>query len=196
METIWDDINLCKRSIRDDPDLSKIIDSLFNTNFIPTDIQSTFISRYYRKLLRAKLELDLHQKAIPKGIIITNFQNTVVDNSISRTLRNIRVICKYLGIENSISDTELDLSKFVDVYFWSLMAANFIELYGEHYVKTFTLSYDHLSSLENIVKCLHTIFFIWSGSTVSYDKSHNKIILKSNPTLKFLLNFLRKYDTH
>lgn len=213
--TVWDDINNNKLSIELIPYYNPFIKpGIRKTKFLIKQFFEAlglsyeclnldpysliFINYFYRKLLRVHLEIDFQNKNIEKGSVFTTYENSCIDICISRALRNIRIICRHLGLDNSFTEAKLSVDKLLDFYFWSKISENFIEIYGEEYSNTLLiLGDDNVNgdgkcdqNVSKVVRIINTIFYLWSGSQVFYDNNSDLYYLCPNKSLKNLLKFL------
>lgn len=161
----------------------QVIDDLFRVEK-SIDISLTdyvFINAYYRRILRARLERDYKGKELPKGLIITNHANSEVDAAIVTTLRLLRILCGFLGIESTTTASSFPRTKLRSIGFWLDISGHFISVFGETRVSPLTFS-EYFTDSEfplieaDIIIFLDMIFSIWSGSILTLSEEMVTIV--------------------
>lgn len=176
--------------IHSDEKISKVIQLLFKTSDI-TSTDKLFINSYLRKLLRAKLELDFADKELVIGQIITGYSNELTDISIMKTLKLLRLICKFLGIKSTFESGTFSKDKLYMPSFWNSISCKFFELFGESKINVIdvddpielttidavTLSAKQREIRETqVLMLLNNIFNIWCGSTLMIEHDMVKVV--------------------
>jgi len=159
-----------------DENITALIHTLFKYEEIKTitPLDRVFLNSYFRRLLRAKLEENLSNSELVAGLVITCYENHEIDRAIVETLRVLRIICRYLGIESTTHDICFDISKLDHTCFWSSVSAKFIILYGEDRIAFVDPDMPFNRSI--IITLLNTIFDLWSGSSVQINGDKVKVI--------------------
>jgi len=150
-----------------------------------SSVDKIFINVFYRKILRSKLELDFKNRELIKGLIITKHDNWIVDYQIVSTLRILRIICNYLGIESTIDEGSFSISKLEVNIFWVDISNNVINLFGENTL----FLIDETSTKDEVLFLLNIIFDKWSGTILTVDQ--NMIIVKPALYVKRLVSKLK-----
>jgi hypothetical protein len=173
--------------------LNSLIQEIFQPekNHLVTDVDRLFLNAYYRRLLRAKLELAYKDKEIPAGLVITEYSNHESDASLVGTLKLLRLICRYLGIPNTITMAKFPLEKLYMPSLWRDVSAKFIQYFGENKIEPLETddpfeinSITRLQMHEGMKKIrqsqvlmlLNIVFNTWSGSTLVLDDDQIKVI--------------------
>lgn len=181
-----DPIRQHRNNIENDPIVSLLVRQLFKEEEIDsiTALDKVYVNAYYRKILRARIENDLLDKELAPGLIITGHGNAAVDNTIVKSLRLIRVICKFLGIKSTTQEAVISMDKLHNQVFWSSISEKFVPLFGEHRIEPITDpeestlnggESEDFSELE-VIMLLNVIFNTWSGSILTINKNEAKII--------------------
>lgn len=129
IDNIREHLNL----IGDDTRISALVHILFRDDLhdMITALDRIFLNAYYRRLLRAKLECDFIGKDLVPGLIITDCGNAEIDGALVQTLTILRIICKFLGLESSITPGSCAFDRLYNPAFWSSVSSMCIKLFGE-----------------------------------------------------------------
>ena len=115
-----------------------------------TPLDRVYFNAYYRKVLRAYLE-EKYADELPSNLVITGFQNVVIDRTIITTLRLLKILCRYLGIPSIAKGGTFDVEKLYNPAFWSSLSEKFIPIFGENRIEILS---DH--KLEGISATMST----------------------------------------
>ena len=180
------DIRSHRSQLENDENITMLIDALFKPEERDsiTPLDRVFLNSYYRRLLRAKMEQDLIGKELPLGLIVTQYTNHETDVALVTTLRYLRIICRYLGIQSTIDTASFPVEKLYMPSFWPSISEKFVGLFGETRITPIE-SDDELpdNNLEaimlfnaqkqvrqaQVLMFLNVIFNAWSGSILSLD---------------------------
>lgn len=173
LTNIWDDIDQIVDSLPIVPVPDKLSESpAFTatvTTFCPNATfnlsEQVYWNRYYRKILRAKIEREYASTSLIPGLVITGYANHVLDERIVSTLRLLRVTCKFLGIANTTERAYFPLERMSIAPFWIDLFPKFIPLFGE----------ERLLVANSPLEILATIFYIWSGTHLKQKKMRIRV---------------------
>lgn len=175
------------------PALETLIATLFppeNISLI-THVDRLFLNAYYRRLLRAQLELDSVTKELPTGLVITGYSHHDVDAAIVGTLRLLRLICRYLGIPNTVTTSTFSLEKLYAPSLWRDISTKLMQYFGEDKIEILETddsfevnTVTRLSMQEGMKKIrqsqvlllLNTVFNTWSGSMLVLKEDQVQVI--------------------
>lgn len=186
-----DAIRQHRNNISNDPVVSLLIRQLFAAEDLPsiTELDYVYVNAYYRKLLRAQLEMNYIDKDLTLGLVITEYSNTNIDLAIMKTLRLLRVICKFLGITSTIQEVTISADKLYNTTFWSNISEKFVEIFGEDRIEVIS---EPDNEVEDKTLCgvqalmlLNVIFNTWSGTTLII-KDKNVTIIPATFVLRLL----------
>jgi hypothetical protein len=179
-----------KNTVSCDAKIIKICKLLLIDNIDPLDM--IFVNAYYRRILRAKLEMDFMNGLVSPGLVITYYSNYMIDEYICDTLRYLKVICNFLGIKSTIHENQsFKIDKLLPSLFWNNISEKFINLFGENKINYIEKdddieinSVDKAIFIENrieirriqILKMLNNIFHTWSGSLLIYENDLVRVI--------------------
>lgn len=178
-----DSIRQHRNIIENDSMVSLLVRQLFKEEEIDsiTALDKVYVNAYYRKILRARIENDLLDKELTPGLIITGHNNAAVDNTVVKSLRLIRVICKFLAIKSTTQEAVISMDKLYNQVFWSSISEKFVPLFGEYRIEPITdpeestANDEEFSELE-VIMLLNVIFNTWSGSTLTIKGDEVKIV--------------------
>ena len=170
-----------KNKISSIPIIQSLVENIIKPEHVQniTTVDKIFLNAFYRKLLRAKLEITYIGKELVPGLIITDYNNPEIDIVISKTLSVMRIICNFLGIPSTIHNCTFPIEKLHDKYlsFWSSVSNHFITLFGERTLEPiidtepdpFTPTIKHYNNISQILKFLNVVFNKWSNSKLLRD---------------------------
>lgn len=161
--------------------IKMLIDGMFKLEHIASisPLDRVFLNAYYRRLLRAKIERDYIGKELVSGLIVTDYTNGDVDVTLVKTLRILRIVCKFLGITSTTHEQTFDISKLYDPIFWNSVSSNFLYLFGENRITVVDeddpLDINSMEALmmiecqkktrqSQVLLLLNVIFNTWSGT--------------------------------
>jgi hypothetical protein len=149
-----------------------------------------YMNLWYRKLLRINLERTNLNGEIPLGLIITKYENTLIDRHITKSLKYLKIICKYLAIKCTYEQSTFDVSKLDDLIFWNSVSKNFLDLFGEEKINIINIETDELynvakSTRYEVLLLINNIFYLWSGSTIVFDND-KCLLIPASFTIKYL----------
>ena len=188
---LFKDLNLIRQhrsELESDDKITDLIRDLFKPSEHDsiTGLDRLFLNCYYRRLLRAKVERDFKGKELVPGLVVTKYENHETDAPLVATMRYLRVICRYLGIESTTEAATFPVEKLYMPKFWSSMSEKFVGLFGETRVVPIEVVEELPSTcIEDVMEFdarkrigqvrvlafLNIIMNTWSGSTLSFVES-------------------------
>ncbi len=147
-----------------------LIQEEYRRNITITDY--LFINSYYRRILRAQLELlyNTDKAKVLSFINACNYFDRYVKQTMILTLNCIGILCRYLGIPNTCTCTSFPKKKLYMPTFWNDISHKFLKIFGEETMKMLDISGDmELSKYLHILlafNVLKTILYIWNGTIV------------------------------
>lgn len=183
------------RKHRDQLAKDEIIDRLLETLFVKeeiltiTPLDRVYLNSYYRRLLRAKLELDYKNSELPSGLVIGTGDN-MIDGSIVKTMKLLRLICKYLGINSTTHETSFPKEKLAAHSLWRDLSEKFSELMGEKIpiidnnieeIHKSNNSFFNEEQKKMVIQTksymfLNLVFNAWSGTILKADGENVKVV--------------------
>jgi len=132
-----DDIRQHRLTIMHDTNINEKIARLCQRALIEklTPLDRIYFNAYYRKVLRAQLELKYQQKEFASNIIITNVMNVQIDKLILTTLRLLKIMCAFLAIPSIAQGGTFTTDKLYNPAFWSSLSAKFVPIFGENRIE-------------------------------------------------------------
>lgn len=162
-----DKIRQHRDNIETDGTVNGVISALFKIDALPsiTPLDRVYINSYYRRLLRAKLERDYLDRDLTPGLVVTNYNNAETDASLVKTMRVLRIVCKFLGIRSTSEAATFPPEKLSVSDFWTSVFEKFVELFGEERIEEIPEEDDELY-VYKVLLLLNIIFNTWSGSAL------------------------------
>ena len=133
---LFKDLSLIRQhrsELESDDKITDLIRALFKPSDQDsiTSLDRLFLNCYYRRLLRAKLERDFMGKELVAGLVVTEYENYETDAPLVATLRYLRVICRYLGIQSTTEAVTFPVETLYMPKFWSSVSEKFVGVFGE-----------------------------------------------------------------
>lgn len=175
-------------TIINDKFVRTLIDGIFMRNVELSTIDQVFLNAYYRRLLRARLELDFLNKNLSSSTVITG--NKEDDKYIVQALSLLRLICRFLGINSTTTVSTFNSDKLNNDIFWSSISEKLLLIFGENRITLIEEHQDDPLNRPNISKqlqqhettrsrsfiLLNIVFNGWSGSILTIDAKEPSII--------------------
>ena len=179
----FDDIRQHRDTISEDPIVSLLLRQLFKEEEISsiTPLDCVFVNAYYRRLLRAQIECEYLDKELTTGLVVTEYSNAEIDATIVKTLRLLRVVCKFLGVLSTTHSTSIPADRLYAPYFWRSVSEHFIPLFGESRITAIPEPEDNdlidkeTHEVETLLM-LNAIFNTWSGSMLLLNERMVEIV--------------------
>lgn len=188
-----DEIRKHRDELVNNEDISLLIKGIFKIDEINSiePLDRVFLNAYYRRLLRAKLERDFIGKELVLGQVITDYTSHQIDLAVVETLRLLRLVCKYLGVQSTTHEATFPIEKLYMPTLWRDVSNKFLKLFGENRVTLIEVDDDlPQSSMEavfmfegqkrirqtQVLMLLNITFNAWSGSTLIMDGDMVKIV--------------------
>lgn len=202
---LYKDFDLIKKhrdELIENETLNLLIESYFKKEEI-INITSTdrlFLNSFFRKLLRAKLELDHKDKTVLAGQVIFKYNDHQTDHQLAASLRLFKLICNYLGLASTFEPGSFSMEKLYAPKFWANISEKFLPIFGEYKIQIIEAG-DPLDEnnpmfpgIKKIKQAqalflLKVTFDMWSGSTFILDE--NQTTIKLVPSI-FITRMLPK----
>jgi hypothetical protein len=99
-----------------------------------TPLDRLYINMYYRRILRAKMELDFIGKDISENLLVipvdhSSKEDLMRNKCIIATLRLLRLTCAFLGIPSTTHSASFPLSKLYMPLFWNKISEKFLPIF-------------------------------------------------------------------
>lgn len=174
--------------INTNKELQRLVSDIFAPNVELSSLDVVFINSYYRRVLRARLEVDYITKHISAQTVITGNKDN--DKYIVQALRLFQVICRYLGIKSTTTANSFDSSKLDNDIFWSPISEKLLIIFGENRIAlineherdwlvkpniTRQLQQQEITRSQTFI-LLNIVFNGWSGSILTIEKNNSNII--------------------
>ena len=190
------DVQVHAGRIMKNPEIQRLISDLFKEETIPliTHVDGLFLNAFYRRLLRAKLEVNINKSialtgvgvdsnkvaidtTFHQGMIDTTFhqgriddqnqspQKYILDAPLVRTLQLVQLICKYVGIPNTITACTFPASKLQISSLWRDISNKLIHYFGEDKIEP--ILNDGTEHPSQVLLMLNVLFNLWSGSMLT-----------------------------
>lgn len=193
-----DKIRQHRNVIDNDPVVNLLVRQLFREEEIAsiTALDKVYINAYYRRLLRAQLEANYIDKQLTLGLVVTSYKNTEVDLAIVKTLRLLRLICKFLGITSTTQQSSIPIEKLNNFTFWSSISEKFVDLFGEARIELIPEESESKELTQmSVLVLLNVIFNTWSGTCLVMKDDKIEIIPATYVTqLLSKLKFIKSSD--